>query len=85
VLLDLSMPDMDGWQTLQALREVRPEMRVLMATGYDVEHERRRSDALQPDGWLQKPYRTEALKKALQHDAADSDPFHVGHGVRSTP
>lgn len=71
VLLDLSMPGMDGWKTLQALRELRPEVRVLMATGFDVEHERRRSDGLQPDGWLQKPYRTEALKKALQHDAAD--------------
>jgi DNA-binding NarL/FixJ family response regulator len=37
VLLDLSMPVMDGWETAIWLRDYRPETRVLMLTMYDSE------------------------------------------------
>lgn len=35
VLLDLSMPGIDGVETLRRLRRVRPDVRVLMMSGYD--------------------------------------------------
>ena len=33
VLLDLQMPGMDGWQTLQEMREAVPTLRVAIVTG----------------------------------------------------
>ena len=37
VLLDLEMPEMDGVQALRALREVWPEVRVLVFTAFDTD------------------------------------------------
>lgn len=37
ILLDLEMPDMDGVETLIALREVAPEVRVLIFTAFDTD------------------------------------------------
>ena len=56
VLLDLSMPGMDGWQVLTALRQRRAGMFVVVASGYDLARLRRETRSEQPDGWLQKPY-----------------------------
>ena len=56
VLLDLSMPGMDGWQVLTALRRQRPELFVVVASGYDLTALRREFRDDQPDGWLQKPF-----------------------------
>jgi len=42
VVLDVSMPGMDGWETLAALRSLHPELPVLMCSGYnsvEIEHE----------------------------------------------
>ena len=36
VLLDIRMPEMDGVQVLRALKEIDPDVRVIMITGYEV-------------------------------------------------
>lgn len=56
VLLDLCMPEMDGWQVLTALRSRRPELFVVVASGFDLAALRRQFRDDQPDGWLQKPF-----------------------------
>ena len=38
VILDISMPRLNGIQVVQALREASPKTRVLILTGYDKEH-----------------------------------------------
>jgi two-component system, cell cycle sensor histidine kinase and response regulator CckA len=35
VILDLTMPGMNGWETLEALRTLRPDVPVILASGYD--------------------------------------------------
>ncbi len=37
VLLDLEMPDMDGVETLQRLREILPDVRVIIFTAFDTD------------------------------------------------
>ncbi|MEN6485203.1 MAG: PAS domain S-box protein, partial [Syntrophobacteraceae bacterium] len=68
VLLDISMPGMDGWQTLSALRAIRPDIPVILSSGFDEvqvswedhpEHER-------PNAFLPKPYGMRDLKAALE-------------------
>jgi CheY-like chemotaxis protein len=34
VFTDLAMPEMDGWETARAIRKRRPELPVVLVTGY---------------------------------------------------
>jgi CheY-like chemotaxis protein/nitrogen-specific signal transduction histidine kinase len=66
VLLDLTMPDMDGWQTLDALRKIEPGVCAILSTGYDVVELQEESRDVQPDGWVQKPYQLPQLQQELE-------------------
>jgi len=65
VLLDLAMPRMDGWETLAALRRLRPDIPVVIASGYDEAQAMQGLRAEQPQAFLHKPYRIADLKLAL--------------------
>jgi PAS domain S-box-containing protein len=70
VLLDLTMPHMDGEETFYGLRVLDPEVRVIMSSGYTEQDitSRFRDEGLV--GFLQKPYTmahlTERLRAALE-------------------
>jgi CheY-like chemotaxis protein len=34
VFTDLAMPEMDGWETARSIRKYRPNMRIILVTGY---------------------------------------------------
>ncbi len=61
VLLDVVMPGMDGRETLRALREVRPDVRVLLTSGWDRVGARRSAAEDGALGFLPKPYQLEEL------------------------
>ncbi len=61
VLLDLTMPDLGGDETFLALRRIRPDLRVLLSSGYDAREVSRRFDVDGVSGFLSKPYEPEAL------------------------
>jgi CheY-like chemotaxis protein len=66
VLLDLIMPGMNGFQTLQALHGIEPDLPVLISTGYA---DRVASESLVSEGaggFVNKPYKIETLDRALQ-------------------
>ncbi len=61
VLLDMTMPVMDGIETLQRLTEIRPDVVVLGTSGYsEIEAEERFGAHL--SGFLQKPYTVSQLR-----------------------
>jgi two-component system, cell cycle sensor histidine kinase and response regulator CckA len=61
VLLDLNMPDMNGEAVFQVLRTIRPDVKVLLSTGYS-EQETSRLFADAPlAGFVHKPYTASAL------------------------
>ncbi len=66
VLCDLSMPRMDGWETLRAIREIRPDTPVILASGYDEVTAMRGDHTVLPQVFLHKPYHKEDLKEALR-------------------
>lgn len=61
VLLDLSMPGMNGAETFQKLREINPQVKVLLSSGYDKEVVDRRFDWQGLAGFIQKPYNLSVL------------------------
>jgi len=66
VLLDMTMPRMGGEEVLKQIRIARPEMRVVLMSGYT----RREAGALLGDGsitgFLQKPFTFAQLKEQLR-------------------
>ncbi len=66
VLCDLTMPDMGGWETLAAMRKVRPDIPAILASGYDEARAMAEDHSERPQAFLHKPYRREALKMALE-------------------
>ncbi len=66
VLLDLTMPHLDGEGTFRALRELRPELRVLLMSGYNEQEAVSRFVGQGLGGFLQKPFTTEMLRARMR-------------------
>ena len=56
VLLDLSMPSLNGLEILRALREIRPDVRVILSSGYGATDALTEVDPQTLAGFLEKPY-----------------------------
>lgn len=65
VILDMAMPGMDGAKVLRTFREIAPGVKVIVMSGYDEREVLSRLGDLRPESVLQKPFRIEALQKAL--------------------
>ncbi|MEI7729463.1 MAG: PAS domain S-box protein [Verrucomicrobiota bacterium] len=66
VLCDLTMPRMNGWETLAALRQIVPIIPVILASGYDEAHVMKDEHAEKPQAFLGKPYELDALRTTLE-------------------
>ena len=65
VLLDMCMPVMDGTETFHALRQLRPDAKVLIASGYSLAKDTRALLDAGAAGFVQKPYRKALLADKL--------------------
>jgi len=66
VLLDLTMPKKNGLEVLVELRQLRPEVRVVLMSGYSQEDIAQRFAGQQLAGFVQKPFNPLRLLAALQ-------------------
>lgn len=66
VILDLTMPRMNGEETLQALLGMNPQVKVVLASGYNGADMLARYAQKGLVGFIQKPYRVQDLRDALQ-------------------
>jgi PAS domain S-box-containing protein len=66
VLLDLTMPRLDGEECVGKLREIRADVPILLTSGYDQQTVAVRLSSLNLAGFLQKPYRFEDLATAVR-------------------
>lgn len=66
VLLDLSLPGMDGAEVLEILKAERPELRVLLTSGYSEQFAERRLPASGAVGFVAKPYRVDQFGEAIR-------------------
>jgi signal transduction histidine kinase/ActR/RegA family two-component response regulator len=68
VLLDLTMPHMDGIKVFEQLREIRDDVRVVLASGYSEEEISKRYASSGIAAFIHKPYLLSTLKAKL-HEA----------------
>lgn len=66
VILDLTMPRMPGNEVLAALRRVRPDVRVLLSSGFDEQAVFARVEHPEGVGFVQKPYTHGKLAAVLR-------------------
>jgi len=65
VLTDLTMPLLNGWETLDAVRKIRPDIPVILSSGYDEAGIMAGDHSEQPEVFLHKPYYKADLKAAI--------------------
>ena len=67
VLLDLSMPEMDGVATFDELKKIKPDVRIILCSGYSEEEMLGRFDTdKRPDAFLKKPAKLSDLRNLVQ-------------------
>ncbi len=66
VLLDLTMPHMDGEQTFTELRRLRPDVRVVLMSGFNAQEALVRFPGKGLASFLQKPFTIDAVRAVLQ-------------------
>jgi PAS domain S-box-containing protein len=67
VLLDLTMPRMDGRETFHQLHAIDPEVKVILSSGYSREEAFQHFGDISPAGFLQKPYLSKPLQQAIRN------------------
>lgn len=66
VVLDLAMPVMDGVEAFREMIRVRPDVRVVLSTGYDEARACERLSGEGLAGFIQKPYRLASLREVVR-------------------
>lgn len=65
VLIDLTMPAMDGDDVLREIRNIRDDVPVVLSSGYGEQDVRERLHDCVPDAFIQKPYKISTLTGAI--------------------
>jgi CheY-like chemotaxis protein len=66
VVLDLTMPGMDGQATFKRLRELSPELPIIIASGLAVDQVTGQFGDMQPSSVIQKPYQIADLSSKIR-------------------
>ncbi len=66
LLLDFTMPGMDGLETMQRIRMIRPDAKIIITSGYTRQQiEDRFTHIGPPDDFIQKPFEMKTLQEKL--------------------
>jgi two-component system, cell cycle sensor histidine kinase and response regulator CckA len=71
VVLDLLMPRMDGEEAFKEIQHINPVLPVIISSGYSQQEYDNRFWQVHPSGFLQKPYRRDALELELRRALED--------------
>ena len=82
VIIDMIMPDMDGGEVFDRLREIDPRVRVILSSGYSLND--KAADIMQRGclGFLQKPFDLNLLSRKLRQVINQTPTADTGEAVR---
>jgi CheY-like chemotaxis protein len=78
VLSDLTMPRMDGWDLLAALRNISSDIPVILSSGYDESRVMIGEHPERPNAFIGKPYRLKALGETIRNVLSQHDDQREG-------
>lgn len=67
VIIDMIMPHMNGHELYIALKDIQPDVKVLLASGYTLNGEAQKALDAGVQGFMQKPFTLDQLSSALTH------------------
>ncbi len=83
VLCDISLPAMNGWDTMTALRHLDPDLPVILTSGSDEMQEMTARHSEKPQAFIQKPFQLDELRRVIRMvqsgkaaSRAMQSPFH---------
>jgi DNA-binding NtrC family response regulator len=71
ILTDLKMPDMDGMEFLMTMKEMQPEAKVIMITGYSTVEHAEEATRLGAYNYIEKPFTPDTLIAAVKEALRD--------------
>ena len=66
VILDLTMPHMDGEQCFRELRKIKPDVKVIISSGYNEHEVSQKFVGKGLAGFIQKPYKLSVLQETIR-------------------
>jgi len=63
VITDLGMPEVSGWDVTRAIKEIQPDMPVLLITGWSIELDEEQKKIV--DGVIAKPFSRDSISSAI--------------------
>ena len=66
VILDLTMPNMDGMTAFEMISRIKPGVKVILSSGYNEQESIRRMSSRGLAGFIQKPYSLQDLRDAIE-------------------
>jgi CheY-like chemotaxis protein len=66
VILDMIMPDMSGGDTFDRLKEINPETKILLSSGYSINGQATEILERGCDGFIQKPFNMKQLSRKIR-------------------
>jgi PAS domain S-box-containing protein len=74
VITDLSMPGLDGWQTIAALRKIQADLPAILSSGYEESEVMGQEDKKHSLFFLHKPYTMTELHNAIRQAIENTEP-----------
>jgi CheY-like chemotaxis protein len=66
VVLDMIMPEMDGGQVFDRLRQIDPDVKVLLSSGYSLDGQAKEIMERGCSGFIQKPFNLNSLSRKIR-------------------
>jgi PAS domain S-box-containing protein len=66
IIMDMIMPGMSGSETFDRLREIKPDVKILLSSGYSVDGQATKILRRGCDGFIQKPFNMNQLAEKIQ-------------------
>ena len=66
IVMDLTMPDMDGTQALVELQKIDPAVKLLVSSGYSEQTVAQRFSGRHIAGFIQKPYQVDTIRAVIK-------------------
>jgi CheY-like chemotaxis protein len=66
LILDMIMPDMSGGLTFDRIKQIKPDLKVILSSGYSIKGEARKIMERGCNGFIQKPFKIAELSKKIK-------------------